>query len=542
VDSGASLLDLTRAAPASRGVAWSRVQARQIAIVVVAALLLVCTAGTLFACFLSISLPQQLDEGEPLIYGLAGRILQHESLYQPVGREAFVQVHYTPVYYFAIAALRELGQTGFAPGRLLSMVSGLVAAALVAYLTAARARNQWLGLLAMLMFLGLAFPGGPAPFLALERVDVLGVALSVAAIAVLTWRTSRGFLIAAGFFGGLALLTKQTSFGAAMAGTLWLATLDKRKAATFGAAAAVTCVVPSVVLQSTSAGAFWDNIGPSNPDPIALPFGADLFRELLVTQGVPALLALYFIVRRRAWRQPGYRLLLLYWVVSALPVLGITKAGANRNYWIEFAAANTVLATLAVWTSLQPHRRLVPRVASMAPIAVLAAQLGVLAPARFITERSFDQIPLSWSLTPEPFQRLARQSDGFNNLVHAVANEKGEILAEAVDVVALGNHRVVFEPFAFSMLEEQGRWNSDPLVDDICNGRVSLLVLSYPLQMDVYPVGLHDFPMWPNSVMTALRHAMKPSDERDWRWLYRPDPGLNASAIAECKQAAAAAR
>src|SRR5207237_1957028 len=117
-----------------------------------------------------------------------------------------------------------------------------------------------------------------------------------------------------------------------------------------------------------------------------------------------------------------------------------------------------------------------------------------------ITDRSFDPIPLSWSLTFEPFRRLSTQATGFDNLVHALSSERGEVLAESVDVAVLSDHAVEFEPFAFSMLEEEGRCDSGPLIDDICSRRISLLVLRYPINVDFYPVGLHQLPLCPNSV------------------------------------------
>jgi hypothetical protein len=318
--------------------------------------------------------------------------------------------------------------------------------------------------------------------------------------------------------------------------------LDARRAGVFGGTAAAVAIVPCLLFQWTSGGAFWDNIGPDNPTPTSLQFGTELFRELLVTQGIPALLAVAYVVATRAWKHRVPRLLVLYWVLTAIAIVGITKAGANRNYWIEFAAANAILASLAIWTCLTPRRRLLPAFASMLPVLLLGLQLGVLAPARFVDPRRFDVIPLSWLLTQDAFAKLSFRSSGFNNLVRAVGTERGELLAESLDVAVLSGHPVAFEPFAYSMLEEQGRWNSDALVDDVCSGRVSLLVLSYPIESNASPVGIDAFPMWPNSVMAALRNAMKLSDERDWHWLYRPVTDINSRTIASCEAAAAAAR
>jgi hypothetical protein len=296
------------------------------------------------------------------------------------------------------------------------------------------------------------------------------------------------------------------------------------------------------ILQATTHGAFWDNIGPANPSPSALEFGAYLFRELVVIQGIPTLLAALYVLRSRAWTQPRPRLLMLYWLASMPSVVGIVKVGANHNYWIELAAANAILASLAISSSLRTPSGAIARLTSMLPAGLLALALGLLVPARFIADRTTELVPATWTLDLDRFAHLSSEASGFANLVRDVSGEKGLILAESLDVAVLGNHPMAFEPFAFSMLEQQGRWRSDPLVDDICSGRVKLLVLTYPIESDIHPVGLRQFPMWPNSVMTALRRTMQFEQVRDWHFLYRSPQTIDSSAVGACKAAAAAAR
>jgi hypothetical protein len=178
----------------------------------------------------------------------------------------------------------------------------------------------------------------------------------------------------------------------------------------------------------------------------------------------------------------------------------------------------------------------------MVPVWLFAAQLGELLPARFVLHRDFETIPISWTLQTDLFAMLKDGSHDFDQLVHDVSGEKGLVLAESLDVAVLGNHPVGFEPFAFSMLETEGRWNSESLVDTICAGQVRLLVLSYPIDADIHPVGLMEFPMWPNSVMVALRASMQLESIRGAHWLYRPLPAPDATTVAECKSAAASAR
>ncbi len=516
-------------------------RARQISVLFLAALLAVLTAATLAACRWALMLPGQLDEGEPLIYGLASRILRHESLYQPIDRQPFVQVHYSPLYYVLLALLHAYVGPGFAPGRVLSLTAGLVAAALVGYLTASLARSWWAAGFSTLMFLGLAFPGVPAPFLVLERVDALGISLAIATVAVLAHGTGRAHVLAAGALAGLALLTKQSLFAAALAGSVWLATISPRKSGSFLLTTVTTVLLPALMLQWSSGGAFWDNIGPGNPNSTSFASGAYLFKEWLALQGVPTLLALFYSVRTRAWNDALPRLLMLYWLATSVSAVGIIKVGANHNYWIELAAATAVLASLAIWTCLRPRRKWLCGVASMLPVWLLAWQLGVLTPARLLLERNREFVPLSWTLPAAQFHHLLDQASAFNQLVGEMRHEQGVVLAEGLDGAVLGDQPIWFEPFAFSMLEHERRWNSQPLVTDICAGRVDLLVLSYPIDVDIYPTGLQEFPMFPASVMTALRQSMQLDQTLLDHYFYRPRAPRD-SPSSECEAKASAAR
>src|SRR5207244_12287220 len=101
---------------------------------------------------------------------------------------------------------------------------GIAAAVMVGVIAGRNAGEKWAGMFAGLLFVALAFPRDrdDTPWLGLYRVDLLGVALSLAAIAVLTWRSNIRAAVVAGFLAGLALLWKPPFFAALLAGGLWL--------------------------------------------------------------------------------------------------------------------------------------------------------------------------------------------------------------------------------------------------------------------------------------------------------------------------------
>ena len=75
--------------------------------------------------------PVGLDYAEPVVYGQAMRIVSGEPLYQPIDRRSFTVAAYTPLYYWMAAALQVVVGPGFWPGRLLSLVAGVVTALVV---------------------------------------------------------------------------------------------------------------------------------------------------------------------------------------------------------------------------------------------------------------------------------------------------------------------------------------------------------------------------------------------------------------------------
>ena len=337
----------------------------------------------------------------------------------------------------------------------------------------------------------------------------------------------------------MAVLTKQTLFAAGLAGVLWLLTVSPKKALLFALSGAATALVPAAILQWSSGGAFWDNIGPANATPVSLALGAELATQLVMVQAAPVVLAFVYVIRTRAWVDPAVRLLVMYWVATALPLAGIVKLGANHNYWIEFAAVTAVLATLCIWTSLRPSRQFIKAVAGMIPMWLLAAQLAVLVPARFFENPSSGFAVSNWTLLWDRLTTLTREVPEFNHLVQDVSGEPGIVISESMDIAALADQPLYIEPFAYSMYELQGKWNSAPLVDEICARHVTLLLLSYPLEKYA---GLEGIPTWPPSLTAAFRASMQFEQVRAFHWLYRPNPSLDANTTARCQADAAAAR
>ena len=460
--------------------------------------------ATLAAAAFAIVQPVAIDYGEPIVYGQASRIVSGEPLYQPIDRPPYTVAAYTPLYYWLAAQLMTWFGPGFGPGRALSLVAGVATAILVGYLASDRRADFWVGPLAGLLFLALAFPRPDTPWLGLYRVDSVGVALSVAAIAVLgRARTTRGD-VAAGVMAGLALLCKQTLFAALIAGALWRG----RRSVPFVASTLLTFGVPCLVLELTT-GVFVQNTITANANPFYLVIAARLLKEFVKAQWLPLLLAGAYLLDR-PWVAVESRLLVLYWAVASLSLVLLGNIGANHNYWIEFAAVTAVLAARGAARLLNAARPALAAAGAVALIVVTAFALG--GPQGVVGSASAARSDLRNVLTLPP-------DVDFHALVERVRREPDGVIAEPMDVVVLAGRPVLFEPFVYNLMLDQGRWRPDPLVARICDGEIGLAVLAYSLEVGARMTdGLHS--LWPPAVIASLQDTMSLEGIEASRYVY----------------------
>jgi hypothetical protein len=468
---------------------------------------LAAACATLSSAAFAIVKPAAIDYAEPVVYGQAARLLSGQPLYQPIDRAPFTVAAYTPLYYWATAGLRALFGPGFGPGRALSLVCGVATAILVGVIAGRRAGGLWVGAFGGLLFLALAFPRPDTPWLGLYRVDMLGVALSVAAVTVLSWSSSTRASVAAGVLAGLALLCKQTFVAALIAGAVW----RPSRAGPLVASAVLTVAIPCLALEATTA-AFLQNTVSANVNPFYLVVAAGLLKEFVKAQWLPLVLAGSYLWLGRPWASNDSRLLVLYWLAASLSLVWIGKIGANHNYWIEFAAATAILAArgAACVLRLSGPRLAVAGAAGL--IVVVGAELGgppgVLAFARDVRSdlRSIATMPADLD---------------FETLVDRVRREPRAVIAEPMDVVVLAGRPVLLEPFVYSVLFDTGHWQPGPLVASICNGEIGLVVLAYPLDVGARMTdGLHA--LWPAPVIAALQDRMELESMQADRYVYTP--------------------
>jgi hypothetical protein len=470
----------------------------------------------------AVAQPRELMYGEAVLYDHAARLLRGEALYQPLDRAPFSITIYTPLYYWVVAGLHAAVGPGFGPGRLLSSVAVLAAAALVGTLTAQRLRRPGPGLFAALLFLALGISGvEPFPWSALYKEDLLGVALSLGAVAALSGGTGRRRLALAASLAALAFLTKQTFVAAGLAGVLWLWRRDRQGAAVFAGAGLALALGVCGALQLAT-GAFLANAVAGNANPFsAEALQTNLALSLPLQGGPVALAGLYLIRRGRA--RPVEDLVVVYFWAAMLPLVGLAKVGSNYNYWIELAAVASVLATHGLWLD-----RPAPGPGRAAPPLEGAARAGVAGhpgPLALLPWLSLAAVVLLGISVGARSPRLwpgAAPADELQQVIERVRAEPREVLAVPLDVVVLADRPVLLEPYVFSIRYSLGLWDPRPLVQRICEGGVGLVVLDRPLESDIPPY--HGHALWPEPVLRALRATLLLERRHAGRYLYVPGP------------------
>ena len=480
-------------------------------VLAVAGLLFLLAADRLARGIAAVERPVEAMYGESIIYDQASRLVRGEALYQPLNQSPFSVAAYTPLYYTVVAGLRALGLAGFTPGRIVSFAAGMLAAFLVARLATRRTQDWRAGAFAALIFVGLGFPGD-FPWFAFYKEDILGVALSLAAITVLDSGQHRKHVIGAGALAGLAFLTKQTSIAAGVAGFLWLLFRNRTNALTFAATVSVVVGAPCLVL-ALSSSAFLDNAVRANLNPSStdvLSINLDVFKRYqLVALAIALLPIISLRVGLKSWlRDP----LVPFWLVSLLLLpLGLSKVGSNWNYWIEAAAATSVLATFSVWTLV-----LRARAVDFGRVVTSAGLVALLATPMWLP-RPADDLKTVLTNTVQPDQRQAAE---FASVLERVHSEPRGVLAEPLDIVTLAGREILLEPYIFSILNRQGQWDPSPIVHQICSGQIGLLVLDHSLQDPSWEY--HGYPHWPAPVLDALRATMRLDKQQARLSLYTP--------------------
>ncbi|HYZ64942.1 MAG TPA: hypothetical protein VE650_21015, partial [Acetobacteraceae bacterium] len=305
----------------------------------------------------------QLDYGEGIVWQQALLMFTHRA-YTASQALPFIVFHYPPVYYLAARAMALLQPDMLAAGRLVSMVSTLLCAPLIAaiVLTTVR-RPATAAQIAPAIAAGMIVIGLHAVrnWAVLMRVDMLAAAIGLFGLWLgiraqgRFWPTTIALLVCMA-----AVFTKQTQLPAGIA--VFAVALIVNPRGAIGAALIAGGIGAAIVLAlQWATGGFLLNIIGYNINAIAIEKVWDALRgertsaplALAMAAGLGTILIGLWRggLRRLRAADPVWiarAMILVHVVVALLLLVNLAKHGSSYNYFIDSLAIGCVLIGVAL--------------------------------------------------------------------------------------------------------------------------------------------------------------------------------------------------
>lgn len=428
-----------------------------------------------------IAYPLQLDYGEGVMLQLTAELSEGHKLYRDPQQYPWLVDTYAPLYTAVCAVLRPILGLSFAAGRLVSWLAGVGALACVTVIAARRGRvsQRWFPAVACAAAIFICSPL-TVQWAALYRVDFLGLffeLLALLAVDVGLFGTDTGearlspraLAVAAPLFA-LAFFTKQTYVQGLIAASITVFARDRRTGVAFGLWAAMWIAVPFLIAEYSGVPLV-SSLFTNNIMPWSWARGWPWVSQYLVVSALPFAAAGWLCVGRQ-----GELLWRMYFLVTAIYLVGVGRVGAYYNHFLPFHAALAIAAALAV-------ARLTSTLSGWKAWAVAA-----LAGAHVVG------FGFAGSLRPTlyPLYEVAGQVLRIGHLRDLIARAHGDLAAEVQafntfpgDVVAenmglpllAGRRSVLCDPSTLFGMAEAGRWDPRPFLDAVRKHRFGVILL-----------------------------------------------------------------
>ncbi len=227
------------------------------------------------------------------------RILQGRPLYVPPSPD-YVPYIYTPLYYYAGAAVAKIVGVGFLPLRIVSFVCSLGCFATIGMIVRRETKNTLAAILAMCLFAATFRRCGA--FFDIARADsqcLLGVLLGIYCVRFAgSWR----LCAAGGLCLSLAALTKQTALFMGVPLMLYAVWTHWRRGLVLVGVAATVFLGSTLLLNHLSGGwyRYYTTVVPARHTMCWDLWPQVLTREILGTLPVACLLGAFYVYRRCA--------------------------------------------------------------------------------------------------------------------------------------------------------------------------------------------------------------------------------------------------
>lgn len=400
-----------------------------------------------------------LDYGEGPLLNQARLLAEGRPIYRPnLNDYPYTVANYPPLYPLAVSIVGRLLGFSYATGRVVSILAtlgcGLAVGLIVLQLTGERAAA------AVSSALFFSFPY-VVHWGSLGRVDMLALAFSLWGIwAALRWPDSTAGLGLSVLLLGAAVFTRQSYLLAApLAMVVHLALRDWRRALLFALALGALVLGVGGIFTWRTQGGFFFHVIVANVNAFDLSYA---LTECLETVALAAPLIvvilwgfLYCSRHPEQWPWPG----VAYFVGGFASGLTIGKVGSNVNYLLEWVTAMSVLGGITL-----AHRE-VSRTLRCLLFLTLVFQI-------------LWSLWLGWGFVTYIQNRRAVEPE-VRQLEAIVRSTSGPVLAdEMMSLLVVCGREILFQPFEFTQLALEGKWDQGRFVADIRAGKFALILVT----------------------------------------------------------------
>ena len=379
--------------------------------------------------------------------------------------------NYPPLWSYIVSIPMAWLGPGLGPARVVSTVSALATAGVLALATQRLSGRPLAGALAAGFFLASPYVFHTTP---LARVNSLALLAAVSGLALLE-RPTRRRVILGSLALAAALFTKPTAIDAALAGVLAVLLSKPRLGLLTAGTLAVAGAGGLAVLMALTHGAFWLNVVAGNANPFdAAQLSAYLanFSVLHCVLLAMAAAECVWMLRHRCWSPWA-----LYAIASGIATLGVGKWGAGESYFLGAIAAMSVLsaAWIARFLDSAPATRLRCALGAALLIqAFLLSHAGISAALPWLPDRG----PQSLFLGRAPTFEDAQAAQLISTEIRAA---RGPALSEDPSFAVVAGQPLIGNATHLRNLYQAGLWDPSPMVNDLQAHRYAIVILDAEL-------------------------------------------------------------
>ncbi len=502
----------------------------------------------------------QLDNEEGALLFQSLEIKQGRLPYRPIDSPPFMVGTYPPLYLIISALLTSTAEPSFFGGRLVTAVALASCVLSLALITGWLTRSLFALLLAPLLFLVTFEVWSWSPYF---RVDFLALALSLLGVTTaVIGSQSRVGQYAPPLLFAMALLTKQTAIAAPLAFLFVHFLRERKRALKHCIVFAAAIGIPVLLLSMLTRGQYlvhtviynankmnWSDLQiwarhlarfypmwgilclasliillrfvlllhhgrlltPTDPSVGSYRTSEDLSAERPRNQADALEVRTYHANEcEKADQTFGCKLILCYFVIALINIVGIAKAGSAENYLLEPLAAAALLVGVALGMAYPTGRGsdvVDPLFKKFLLIFLIAhaVRLTHVWPMMFSAGRN---------PSPQDFRNAAAVTQRLR-----VAD--GGVVSELGGYALFAKKEFLFQPFIMSELARQGRWDQTHFVEELRQGKISLIVATVDLAGQDYTDAFT--PEMRDAIRQAYECRERFLDGRLWRhYLFYP--------------------